>query len=743
MYASSGLVTSQRQTPTTLMTDPSPRTGATQTYCNGSTRDYYADVSRHDGRAAINDLHAARSEMANDEGHDAFRWTATRHDTEVDAFAQGSQPYRTSPNIDWYNYSSWYNDPPRYDGCFTSNESNHLPTETWHAANPMNVVVHDTIVQGTQPLLPHHYRGTEGIRELFRIFRFEITEIELCWLSSDDCPDPTRLVHLGTKPAIEIYNKMMSSFLIQRGYRHYGQPYIEQRFLEFYVALKQIGWHLIEMACDRRYDDSINVCIDFIFVNHVPAIKLDYYCELANKFLARDLDDIPRLLNFVQWRNEHRWRNGQYTFDNTLYHAWALSTIDRCESVLQPHVITLPNHMWKTDFADNVLAPHDTSSTKNTSTKSTPLVPKPYVVRKKATTKHISKVKHPRSVYWSMNAKYRSAPDNEPRETNPCNDLTYGNDPTGMIATDAVPDLPAPPAYTDSQWQTDSTSVHPQSSDVMVDRNKSSSLSRAILPVIDKITNWSASAVRRLRSEGLSDQPTDRTRCISDPDSMSTQIQRTSLRSRLRAFRTSWFTIPPADSEHTTSDIGNIPPMSTDLERCQDPGTIDCSSNHPDSHEAEYLPPPYDEGDDNPIDRGGQSPYILSVSKTPCTRTAVGIVTDCTSTRSQEVYHQAARMLPYFPWDDDPRDTYHPSARVLSHFPWDDDPGPSESSTKHQRDMYHPAARVLPHFPWDDDPGTSASTPKHQRDMYHPAARMLSYFPSDDDPDPTNICTIQ
>jgi hypothetical protein len=269
---------------------------------------------------------------------------------------------------------------------------------------------------------------------------------------------------------------------------------------------------------------------------------------------------------------------------------------------------------------------------------------------------------------------------NEPPETNPCNDLTYGNDPNGIIAPDADSDWPAPPAYTNSLLRTDSTSVHPQS-------------------------------------------------------------------------RTSWSTIPSDDTEHITSDIENLPPTYTDLKLCQAPGTTECSSNHPHSHGAEYFPPPYDEGDDNPIDRGGQSLYILPLPKTLCTRTAIGTATDCTATRSQKDHHQAARMLPHLPWDDDPgplarttnhhRDTYHPSARVLSHFPWDDDPGPSESTTKHQRDMYHPAARVLPHFPWDDDPGLSESTPKHQRDMYHPAARMLSYFPSDDDPDLTNICTIQ
>jgi hypothetical protein len=703
-------MTSQRRTPTTSTTDPSLRARTTQMYCNGSTGNYYADVSRHNGHASINDLHAARSEMVNDDGHDAFRWTATRHDTEVDAFAQGSQSYCTSPNIDWYNHSSWYDDPPRYDGRFTSNESNHPPTETWHDANPMNEVVHDTIIQGTQPSVPQHNSGLEDIRDLFQLFESEITDIELLWLSSDGYTDPIRLIRLCTTPAREIYDSMYASATIQSGYQNYGKLHFVHRFLEIFETLQRFITYLEVELNGRLWSDRyIESCIECLLGGWVDPAIINATYPRVNECLANFLDDLPNLQAYILWRN------AQGIYNNALY------------------------AIWDVLFGDNALG-YEISSPTNTSTKRTPLVTKPYVVRKKATTKYISKVKHLRSVYWSMNAKYRSAPDNEPPETNPYNDLTYGDDPTGMIVPDAASNLPAPPVYTDSQWQTDSTSVHPQSSDVRVDRNKSSSLSRAILPVIDKITNWSASAVRRLRSEGLSDQPTDRTRCISDSDSVSTQVRRTSLRSRLRAFRTSWFTIPPADSEHTTSDIENIPPMSADLTRCHDPGTTDGSNNHPHSHGAEYVPPPYDEGDDNPIDRGGHSLYSLP---TPCTRTAVGIVTDRTSTRSQEVYHQEARMLPYFPWDDDPRHTSHPSARVLSHFPWDDDPGPPERTTQHQRDMYHPAARVLPHFPWDDDPGTSASTPKHQRDMYHPVARMLSHFPSDDDPDPTNICTIQ
>jgi hypothetical protein len=54
--------------------------------------DYYADVSWYDGRATINDLNAAHSETLNDDGHETVRWMAARHYTEVDAFAQGSQP---------------------------------------------------------------------------------------------------------------------------------------------------------------------------------------------------------------------------------------------------------------------------------------------------------------------------------------------------------------------------------------------------------------------------------------------------------------------------------------------------------------------------------------------------------------------------------------------------------------------------------------------------------------------------
>jgi hypothetical protein len=264
-----------------------------------------------------------------------------------------------------------------------------------------------------------------------------------------------------------------------------------------------------------------------------------------------------------------------------------------------------------------------------------------------------------------------------------------------------------------------------------------------------------------VRRESPPDPPTDSTGYIPDPDSMATT----------------------ADAEHVTSDIENIPPTSTDLNWCQVPGVTECSSNHPHSHGAEYISPPYEAGDDNPIDRGGQSQHSLQSPTTLCPRTAIGKATNCTATSSQAVhnqatqmlpqagwdddpsppkstiqhqwgmYHPAARMLPHFPWDDDPgqpqgtpkhqRDTHHHAAQVLSYFPSDDDPSPSESTTQHQWDMYHPAARVLPHFPWDDDPGQPHGTPKHQRDAYHHAAQVLSYFPSDDDPSPTHIGTIQ
>jgi hypothetical protein len=201
--------------------------------------------------------------------------------------------------------------------------------------------------------------------------------------------------------------------------------------------------------------------------------------------------------------------------------------------------------------------------------------------------------------------------------------------------------------------------------------------------------------------ERSSDPPTDSTGYISDPDSMAT----------------------PADAEHVTSDLENIPPMSTDLNWWQVPGATECGSNHPHSHGAEYPSPPYEEGDDNPIDRGGQSQHSLPLTTTLCPRTAIGKETNCTATRSRTVQNQAAQILPQAGWDDDP--------------------SPPESTIQHHWDMYHPAARVLPHFPWDDDPGPPQGTPKHQRDTYHHAAQVLSYFPSDDDPSPTHIGTIQ
>jgi hypothetical protein len=151
---------------------------------------------------------------------------------------------------------------------------------------------------------------------------------------------------------------------------------------------------------------------------------------------------------------------------------------------------------------------------------------------------------------------------------------------------------------------------------------------------------------------------------------------------------TPWGTILPADTEHITSDIENIPPTSTEPTRWQTPGPTECTSIHLHSHGAEYVPPPYDEGDDNSTDRGGQSlEFTLPIPIFPGTNIKTGTKTARPAKCPRANYDQAARMLP--------------------HFPWDDDPGPSESTTKHQRDIYHPAAQVLPYFPSDDDPGSN------------------------------------
>jgi hypothetical protein len=124
--------------------------------------DWYADLPRYNGCIAINGSHDTLSETMNDEGHDAFRLIAAQHDTEVDAFAQGSQPYHTSPN------TAWYNDLSRYDDRFANNYSrNHRPIETWHNATPMNDEGHDAIVQGIPSSLPKHNSEIEDIRELF------------------------------------------------------------------------------------------------------------------------------------------------------------------------------------------------------------------------------------------------------------------------------------------------------------------------------------------------------------------------------------------------------------------------------------------------------------------------------------------------------------------------------------------------------------------------------------------------
>jgi hypothetical protein len=97
-------------------------------------------------------------------------------------------------------------------------------------------------------------------------------------------------------------------------------------------------------------------------------------------------------------------------------------------------------------------------------------------------------------------------------------------------------------------------------------------------------------------------------------------------------------------------------------------------------------------------------------------------------------------MVPGITKDHSPKhswDTYHQAARMLPYFPWDDDPEPMVGTHIHHWNTTHHAARVLSQFPCDGDPGTyptmslpgTTSIKKCSLTASHHSARVLQYFP--------------
>jgi hypothetical protein len=112
------------------------------------------------------------------------------------------------------------------------------------------------------------------------------------------------------------------------------------------------------------------------------------------------------------------------------------------------------------------------------------------------------------------------------------------------------------------------------SNETLKPKNPSPDFSRHLQqrkPIITDITmdtltpTRSAGTVRRLQRESLLDQPTDSTRCLSDPDSMSTNVRRTSLRSRLLVVRSESLSDQPTDSTGRISDPDS---MSRHVQHC-------------------------------------------------------------------------------------------------------------------------------------------------------------------------------
>jgi hypothetical protein len=82
--------------------------------------------------------------------------------------------------------------------------------------------------------------GFETIRTLFHLFDEMVHEVKIAWFLFMRKVDAIDVVRLSTVLAEQLYGLMKTSDIILRGYRLYGLTYIDRRFVELYLILRQI-----------------------------------------------------------------------------------------------------------------------------------------------------------------------------------------------------------------------------------------------------------------------------------------------------------------------------------------------------------------------------------------------------------------------------------------------------------------------------------------------------------------------